>query len=108
MNASIRNSVLILLICLAVTLGPACSKKSSSDPVIPSSGSPRPESELSENLCNWPADDFSPSNHVSAHLGLAIGQYAIDFTLKDTSGTDHKLSTLLATKPVFLIFGSYT
>ncbi len=39
---------------------------------------------------------------------LTPGQLAVDFTLKDTKGKAWTLSTLLAEKPVIMIFGSFT
>jgi PKD repeat protein len=68
----------------------------------------RPETDLTHNLCNWPADEFSPANHVSVQIAIAVGDYAIDFTLKDPRGVDYNLGVLLQTKPVLLIFGSCT
>ena len=99
--------VTALVACFFLAVGAGC-KKSSSDAFIPPNTGLRPESKLKHNLCNWPEDEFSPTNKVSVTAALAVGEYAIDFTLKDTSGTDHKLSTLLQTRPVFMIFGSYT
>jgi hypothetical protein len=64
---------------------------------------------LIDNCYNWPAEEFSPSNNVGGlSTGVSEGQQAIDFTLKDVDGTEHTLSTLLETKPVLLVFGSYT
>lgn len=71
------------------------------------SGILRPETELLNNPCNWPVEEFSSTNHVSLTTGLAEGERAIDFTLKDTSGTSWNLGQLLQTKPVFMIFGSW-
>ena len=39
---------------------------------------------------------------------VSAGQSAIDFTLRDPSGTAHSLSELLETKPVFMVFGAFT
>ena len=41
-------------------------------------------------------------------MGLAVGEPAVEFTLKDVNGTPHTLSALLAEKPVVIVFGSYT
>ena len=72
-------------------------------------GGLRPESELIENICNFPAQNFSPSNKLgSPRISLTEGDYAVDFTLKDTSGNTHKLSDYLAYKPVLLVFASIT
>ena len=45
----------------------------------------RNESELTDNLCNWPAQEFTNSNHVTVQISLNQGDYAIDFTLKKPS-----------------------
>jgi hypothetical protein len=42
------------------------------------------------------------------NTGLAIGETAVNFTLKDIHGADFRLSHLLAEKPVVLVFGSFT
>lgn len=99
-----RKLTVLLVLVIAVGLG--CGKKSSSAP--PVVGGLRAESELTDNLCNWPQEEFSPTNKVSSQLALAVGEYAIDFTLKDTSGTSYNLGELLATRPVLLILGSCT
>jgi hypothetical protein len=40
--------------------------------------------------------------------GLGVGEVAVNFTLKDTYGSEYSLSTLLAEKPVVMVFGSFT
>ena len=40
--------------------------------------------------------------------GLAVGETAVNFTLKDINGSEFRLSRLLAEKPVLMIFGSFT
>jgi len=42
------------------------------------------------------------------NTGLAEGETAVDFTLKDINGNEHRLSQLLAEKPVVIILGSFT
>jgi hypothetical protein len=42
------------------------------------------------------------------NAGLSIGQVAVNFTLKDTQGTEFRLSRLLAENPVVIVFGSFT
>ena len=69
----------------------------------------RPESELTSNCYNWPSQPFTPQNHVAAvRAALDEGEDAIEFTLKDPDGVEYKLSELLETKPVYLVFGAYT
>lgn len=50
----------------------------------------------------------SPGVFASDKTGLAVGTKAINFTLKDTDGTEVRLSHLLAEKPVIMIFGSFS
>jgi cytochrome oxidase Cu insertion factor (SCO1/SenC/PrrC family) len=42
------------------------------------------------------------------NVGLAVGETAIDFTLKDVYGNIVRLASLLGEKPVVMIFGSFT
>ena len=64
--------------------------------------------ELEDHCFGWPEQEFSPSNFTPALASLRAGAEAIDFELRDLSGASHRLSELLATKPVFLQTGSYT
>jgi cytochrome oxidase Cu insertion factor (SCO1/SenC/PrrC family) len=49
-----------------------------------------------------------PGQASFSKAGIAQGQLAIDFTLKDTKGQSFTLSRLLSDKPVVLIIGSFT
>jgi len=40
--------------------------------------------------------------------GLAVGEIAVNFTLRDINGSEFRLSQFLAEKPVMMIFGSFT
>lgn len=71
-------------------------------------GCMQPEDSLKSNCFNWPDQEFSLINHAFLTVGLRKGNPAIDFTLKDTKGQSYTLSSLLATKPVLLVFGSFT
>jgi len=42
------------------------------------------------------------------NAGLAIGEMAVNFALKDTQGNEYILSRLLSEKPVVMVFGSFT
>jgi len=42
------------------------------------------------------------------NVGLATGETAVNFTLKDIHGIDYRLSRLLVEKPVVMAFGSFT
>ena len=66
------------------------------------------EDGLNSNCFNWPDQEFSSTNHASLTVALKKGDPAIDFTLEDTDGHSYTLSSLLATKPVLLVFGSFT
>jgi hypothetical protein len=63
---------------------------------------------LRSGCFGWPAIDFSPTNKASLTTGLAPGDRAVDFALRDLSGHTVRLSDLLATRPVLLIIGSFT
>ncbi len=68
-----------------------------------------PESALVSNCLDWPGQEFTRSNHASGGgPSLAVGGRAIEFTLLDHRGTAHKLSELLATRPVLLVLGGFT
>ena len=41
-------------------------------------------------------------------VGLSTGQLAVNFTLKDTQSKEFRLSSLLAQRPVVMVFGSFT
>jgi hypothetical protein len=64
----------------------------------------RPESELVAD-CH---SQVSKKDHAELSLKLQAGDRAIDFALQDTDGADVRLSSLLASKPVLLVQGSWT
>lgn len=63
---------------------------------------------LTGNCFGWPDEEFSPTNAAGLTTALQAGRQAIDFTLKDPSGTSYSLSGLLKTKPVLMVFGAFT
>lgn len=68
-----------------------------------------PESALVSGCFGWPVQHFTPSNHASGDGPfVTVGGQAIEFTLLDHRGTEHKLSKLLATRPVLMVFGGFT
>ena len=68
-----------------------------------------PESALVSGCFGWPGQDFTPSNHASGDgPSVTVGGQAIEFTLLDHRGTEHKLSELLATRPVLIVLGGFT
>jgi len=85
-----------------------CGGSDSSTNPDESADGPLPESALSSGCFNWPAQEFSPSHYVSLTTSVSRGQPAVDFTLMDIDSTSYTLSTLLETKPVLMVFGSYT
>lgn len=42
------------------------------------------------------------------NVGLAVGESAIDFTLRDVDGNTFNLAQLLSEKPVVMVSGSFT
>ena len=66
-----------------------------------------PTSELESNCYNWPGEEFSTTNRATIST-IEQGSRAIDFTLNDPGGEKHTLSFLLNTKPVLMVFGSFT
>jgi hypothetical protein len=68
-----------------------------------------PESALVSSCFGWPGQDFTLSNHaIGDGPSVTVGGHAIEFTLLDHSGTEHKLSELLRTRPVLMVFGGFT
>jgi hypothetical protein len=69
----------------------------------------QPESALISDCFGWPGQEFSTSNHASGDgPSVTVGSRAIEFTLLDEKGEEHKLSELLATRPVLMVFGGFT
>jgi cytochrome oxidase Cu insertion factor (SCO1/SenC/PrrC family) len=67
-----------------------------------------PSTELESSCFNWPSQEFSPTNKAKPKLAFSAGDTAVDFTLQDTDGHAYNLYTLLKTKPVLIVFGSFT
>ncbi len=64
---------------------------------------------LESNCYNWPEEEFSPTNNAGdVTVSFNEGDAAVDISLKDTSGQSYTLSSLLATKPVLMVFGAFT
>lgn len=101
---------LLLLVCglNAVSLGCSASKNPADNEPGPTI-TLLPDSALVSGCYNWPDQLFTPENNTgSLEISVAAEEPAIDFTLKDLTGASHTLSTLLETKPVLMVFGSYT
>ena len=68
-----------------------------------------PESALASGCYDWPSTPFSRDNNTGGiRTSVVAGDTAIDFTLMDIDSTKYSLSLLLQTKPVLMVFGSYT
>jgi len=111
---------------------PAATEETMTTPATPdkenSSAATKPEvtkSELAKPVATKPAEMVTPpvvnkAPVLSSDLtrgclrggdgtrSLPVGALAVDFTLDDTTGQRHTLSTLLAEKPVVMVFGSFT
>jgi hypothetical protein len=71
-------------------------------------GAPKLSAAVTTNCYNWPAQEFSSSNKAPWANQIKTGALAVELTLKDVGGAPTTLSTLLASKPVWLQFGSFT
>lgn len=69
----------------------------------------RPAADLDQGCYDWPDTEFNRSEHPSGReTFLHTGDAAIDFTLKDVDGKEHRLAQMLEDKPVLIVAGSYT
>jgi cytochrome oxidase Cu insertion factor (SCO1/SenC/PrrC family) len=105
-----RASLLIPVVALFACsdLSPTDTNGTTNPPQTPTPELRR-ELELTSNCYDWPAQEFSPANHVQDNRTSVVeGDQAIDFTLKDTDGVEYRLSQLLRTRPVLIVFGSFT
>jgi len=79
---------------------------------VPTTSSPEPdevalvEPDLPTNLTRG-CDSVQLDDNFD-YAGLEGGKQAINFSSKDIHGDEFKLSTLLAEKPVLIVFGSFT
>ena len=71
-------------------------------------GGPTLSTALKHSCFGWPAKEFTTANYAGWSTAVKAGQTAIELNLKDTSGKAYSLSGLLATRPVWMQFGSYT
>jgi len=99
-------------ILAVATVGLACAAVAASGP----SHALRDSSELAHGCFGFPAKSFNRANCVkdsygaSPHTagGLAVGDAAFDFTIKDVDGNAVSLADLVATKPVLMVWGMWT
>jgi hypothetical protein len=102
-----------LTVCAVAIAGLTLSCRDSSAPPTPVGPEPTksallPVSSMTAGCYNWPDEEFSPTNHAMMGVLGAFGDPAVDFSLRDIHGTMYHLSSLLETRPVFLIFGAFT
>jgi hypothetical protein len=64
--------------------------------------------DLHSNCYGWPEHEFSPQNVAALEAALPVGSKAVEFSLEDLDGNVTRLSTLLKSKPVLLVLGSFT
>jgi len=64
--------------------------------------------DLQSGCYSWPEQDFTPAHVAFLGAGLSPGGRAVEFTFRDIEGAPYTLSTLLETRPVLLILGSFT
>jgi len=69
---------------------------------------PHLSSTLTHGCFDWPNTAFSSGNSATVRTFVNEGTPAIEFTLTDVDGTPFTLSSLLRTRPVLLVFGSFT
>jgi hypothetical protein len=104
----LRFSLYIVIIaCLAVSCSDSDESRTPAGPE-PTTSVLLPESNLISGCYNWPDEDFSPENPAVMKVLGAFGDPAVDFSLRDIDGTINRLSSLLETRPVFLVLGSFT
>ena len=117
-----RLVLLLLLACLLAGLA-ACSAATPAatptPPVSPTVGGAGGQSAATATVTPTPrpqAPAIEPARSLArnceqrsfAARPMTAGQIVIDFTLKDVKGKEYTLSSLLAEKPVIMIFGSFT
>ncbi len=101
-----------LILALLIT---GCTRPSVETPVpAPASQASEESSQASENVGPVLSDELIREMQRTRrpggfdNVGLAIGDTAVDFTLKDIEGNTVSLRSLLSEKPVVMVFGSFT
>lgn len=96
----------IVSVLLGLTMAAGCGEDGS---VGPTQDPPLVLSaDLQSHCYRWPEATFTRQTYAGVYTSLEPGDVAVDFGLADIGGTVHRLSDLLATKPVLLVLGSYT
>ena len=113
-----KSRLVVTILGLLTLLIVACSPTSTST-LTPPTEEPK-ESGLLTVLSNEQPQGLVLSNTLTRgcqrtvpsgdfdSVGLAIGETAVDFTLKDVDGNIVSLAGLLSEKPVVMVFGSFT
>jgi len=100
-------ALVLAILCISAIPLISCSQGSESTQ-ISSIETEVAEVVLSDALSRDCQESQSPVGGNFDAVGLRIGEKAIDFTLKDVTGDEYRLSQLLADKPVMMVFGSCT
>jgi hypothetical protein len=104
-SQSLRSGLAIRFPALALLVTSfGCFFSSGEVPPAPAPAGLRPTSELVAD-CH---DTVTKKDHATLALKLQTGDRAVDFELQDTDGAPVRLSSLLASKPVLLVQGSWT
>lgn len=75
--------------------------------VVPHPVAPEPEALLLSDALKRGCERSRPSGGFE-NVGLAVGETAVNFELKDIHGNTVSLAGLLSEKPVVMVFGSFT
>ncbi len=75
--------------------------------VVPHPVALEPEALLLSNALKRGCERSRPSGGFE-NVGLAVGETAVNFELKDIHGNTVSLAGLLSEKPVVMVFGSFT
>ena len=97
---------LYLLMVVLVIVSTGCGEDA--EVVLASGGRLSLSQDLQSSCYSWPEQRFSPENVAKFTAALPVDAMAVEFSLRDLEGNSYKLSTLLETKPVLLILGSFT
>ncbi len=113
--ARVKSCLLIAISGLMILPVAACSSGPASTANTPVSEEPVPSSAPATVDSDEPVLStalkrgcFRTTRGNFDNAGLAIGERAVNFTLKDIYGNEYRLSRLLALKPVVMVFGSFT
>ena len=75
--------------------------------VVPHPVAPEPEALFLSDALKRGCERSRPSGGFN-NVGLAVGETAVNFRLKDIHGNTVSLAGLLSEKPVVMVFGSFT